>query len=107
MAGSEKKKPAWAVTMSTSADKMANQMPQNIQILLATLIADIEAEGPIQKEWSHFSKLGKTKRVPENAYHCHLKSGRPTYVVCWRANKTGKTVEVFYVGTHEGAPYQK
>ena len=107
MTGSEKKKPVWAVTMSTSADRMANRMPKNIQILLATLIADIEMDGPIQKGWSHFSPLSKTKRVPENAYHCHLKSGRPTYVVCWQANKARKIVEVFYVGTHEGAPYQK
>ncbi len=39
-------------------------------------------------------------------HHCHLKKGHPTYVVCWRVtSKQLKTVEVYYVGTHEKAPY--
>jgi hypothetical protein len=38
--------------------------------------------------------------------HCHLRKGRPTYVACWRIiDKKTKQIEVYYVGSHEGAPY--
>ena len=45
-------------------------------------------------------KKGTDKR------HCHLQKGRPTYVCCWEViNKKRKIIEVYYVGTHEKAPY--
>ena len=106
MAAPKKKKSLWAVTLSTSADRMSKKMPEKVQDSFVALLADIEEDGPNQKGWAHFSPLKKTKRVPEKAYHCHLKSGRPTYVACWQVNKAKKRVEVFYVGTHENAPYQ-
>jgi hypothetical protein len=63
---------------------------------------DVEKETPA---WQ-VSALKKDKRIPDNSYHCHIKSGRPTYVVCWRVeNKKVKIVEIFYVGTHENTPY--
>ena len=107
MAKSEKIQPKWTVNLSTPASKMTRKMPEKIVGLLNALIADIEERGPIQKEWTDFSSLAKSKWVPENAYHCHLKNGRPTYVACWQASKERKKNEVFYVGTHENAPYQK
>jgi len=107
MAKSEKKKSGWEVGLTTSATKMSNRMPEKILDLLTALIADIQESGPIQKEWPDFGPLKKSKRVPENAYHCHLKNGRPTYVTCWQVNKERKKIEVFYVGTHENSPYQK
>jgi hypothetical protein len=38
--------------------------------------------------------------------HCHLIKGRPTYVACWEVkDPKNKILEVYYVGTHEKAPY--
>jgi hypothetical protein len=70
------------------------------------LTKEIELLGPIRKEWSNSGTLKKDKRIPDNAYHCHVQSGRSTYVVCWRVeSKIINIVEIFYVGTHEGTPY--
>lgn len=38
-------------------------------------------------------------------FHCHLRKGHPTYVACWEADVQAKKIEVFYVGSHEDAPY--
>ena len=84
---------------------MAQKMPDKILDLLALLLTDIEVSGPIRKDWKNFSELAKSKRIAANSYHCHLKKGPTTYVACWRVNKEEKKVEVFYVGTHENAPY--
>ena len=60
----------------------------------------MEESGPIRGNWPNFSKLEKSD------YHCHLKKGKPTYVACWRMiNKQIKLLEIYYVGTHEKAPY--
>jgi hypothetical protein len=81
-------------------------MPKKVLDQLTKLLKGMELSGPIQKSWPHFSALEKSKLVPEDSYHCHIKRGRPTYVVCWQeVNKKTKSIEVFYVGTHEGAPY--
>lgn len=61
-------------------------------------------KGPFLPDWPNYSKLhgkkGKDRR------HCHLQKGRPTYVCCWEViNKERKIIEVYYVGTHEKAPY--
>jgi len=97
---------AWEVLMTSKAIKQKNDLPEDVSAQLWRLILDIERIGPIQKGWSHFSALKKDKRIPEGSYHCHIKSGRPTYVVCWRVeNKKIKIVEIFYVGTHENTPY--
>lgn len=37
--------------------------------------------------------------------HCHLQKGNPTYVCCWKVFEDTQTIEVYYVGTHENAPY--
>jgi len=101
----KKAKPLWTVTISGSATKMAQKMPNKILDLLALLLADIERSGPIRRDWKNFSELAKSKRITANSYHCHIKKGNPTYVACWRVSKEAKIVEVFYVGTHENAPY--
>ena len=73
-----------------------NKLPKDIQKLLFLLIADLKADGPIQKGWHNFSPLG------ENKYHCH-----PTYryVACWTCEKGKIEIEVYYVGSREKAPY--
>ena len=49
-----------------------------------------------QPTWKNYSKLGKNK------YHCHLNY---RHVACWTAEKETITIEVYYVGSREKAPY--
>jgi hypothetical protein len=58
----------------------------------------------MQAKWSNYGKLGRTKKN-EDKRHCHLIKGNPTYVSCWEVDKQRHLIEVYYVGTHEGAPY--
>ncbi len=105
MSASEKRGP-WQVGYSTLAKKQRKRLQIAITSQLANLAWDLEHYGPIQPEWTHYAPLKKSKNVPHNAHHCHIKSGRPTYVVCWQViDKTIKIIEIFYVGTHENAPY--
>ena len=71
-------------------------LPKDVRRLLFLLIADLQADGPIQKTWRNFSSLG------QNRYHCHL-----TYrhVACWTWRKSEIVIEVYYVGSREKAPY--
>lgn len=73
------------------------------------LLCDLEQIGPNQPNqpnWPKYSPLKKDKRIPDDSFHCHLKRGKPTYVACWRIlDKKRKLIEVYYVGTHENAPY--
>lgn len=97
----------WKVDFTHPAGRKKARLPPKIQEALAFLVAELEKAGPIRKNWPNFSDLGKSKKkVPANAYHCHLKKGRPTYVACWTVkDKKLKCIEIFYVGTHEDAPY--
>jgi hypothetical protein len=72
----------WEVGYSTSARKRKDDLPEKIKDLLDTLAKEIELLGPIRKDWLNFSDLSKTKGIPKDSYHCHLKKGRPTYVAC-------------------------
>lgn len=71
-------------------------MPKFVQEKFAALIEALQEHGPIQADWSNFSKLGS------NQYHCHL-----TYrwVACWSYNKDTVIIEVYYAGSRENAPY--
>lgn len=90
----------WRVNYSNKAAKQYRNVPDLIRDLMDALVKEIEMIGPVRGNWKHYSKLSETK------HHCHLKAGRPTYVACWEViNKTIRTVEVYYVGTHEKAPY--
>ena len=96
----------WNVEFSASANRQKKKLPSTVVQQLARLTFDLVLEGPIQPKWSHYSQLKKSKTVPTNAYHCHIKGGRPTYVVCWQViDKKIKIIEIFYVGTHENTPY--
>lgn len=72
------------------------KLPANIQKLLFLLIADLQADGPIQKSWRNFSPLTKDR------YRCHLTY---RYVACWTCRKNEIVIEVYYVGSREKAPY--
>lgn len=90
----------WSVTYSNKAAKQRNKLPFKVKLLADRLLKEMELNGPICKDWKNFGKLvGET-------YHCHLKKGKPTYVACWKIqSKEHKRIEVYYVGTHENAPY--
>jgi mRNA-degrading endonuclease RelE of RelBE toxin-antitoxin system len=91
---------SWTVVFTNKAAKQFQKVQQSIQLRLRALVLEIQVKGPIRGNWKNYGKLDKTK------HHCHLKSGRPTYVVCWEIlDRDRKTVEVYYVGTHEKAPY--
>ena len=94
----------WFIEKTKKIEKYLDLLPKNVKIMAYALFKDIEKEGPLQATWPNFSPLKGTGLT--NAFHCHLKKGRPTYVACWRiADKKDKIIEVYYVGTHENAPY--
>lgn len=72
------------------------KLPKDVQQLFYLLAADLQADGPIQREWRNFSSLGG------NRYHCHLNY---RYVACWTCEKQEIVIEVYYVGSREKAPY--
>lgn len=102
-------KRSWTVNFSTSAKKQVAYLQKEhskIYAQLALLAKEMEIAGPFRSNWSNFGPLAKTKTIRNNSYHCHIKKGKPTYVVCWRVeDNIIKIIEVFYVGTHEKAPY--
>jgi mRNA-degrading endonuclease RelE of RelBE toxin-antitoxin system len=93
---------AWTVEFTGKAQKQYARLSEKIQLIVAALAGELETEGPSQPEWRHFGKL----QGSADCYHCHLKTGRPTYVACWQAlNRKIELMEVNYVGSHESAPY--
>lgn len=90
----------WTVSFSTKAGKQYKRLARPLRAAVSLLVKDIQFLGPVRGNWKNYCKLGSER------HHCHIKTGRPTYVACWRVmNKEMKIVEVYYVGTHEKAPY--
>jgi len=91
---------SWHVCFHKKAAKQLEAIPESIAQRLDALVQEIAVAGPLRGNWKNYGKLSATQ------HHCHIKSGKPTYVVCWEVkDKTIKIVEVYYVGTHEKAPY--
>lgn len=88
----------WEVSFTNRAVKKFGLLPLTVKQTLAGLMKEMEISGPVRGNWINYSKLGK------DIHHCHLKRGRPTYVCCWREGAL-RSIEVFFVGTHEDAPY--
>jgi mRNA-degrading endonuclease RelE of RelBE toxin-antitoxin system len=92
----------WNVYFTNKAKKQFDALPVSIQYAVQALVQEIGILGPLRHNWKNFGKLSGTSAC----YHCHLKKGKPTYVICWEViDKKIKIVEVSYVGTHENAPY--
>ena len=89
----------WSVALNRTVQKQLPKLPSKVLDALVRLLADIELLGPVRGNWPNYSKLTGGR------HHCHLKKGKPTYVVVWTERKETVTVEVIYVGTHEKAPY--
>jgi hypothetical protein len=90
----------WTVTIARKVEKALKALPKHVADAAVALAKEIAVAGPYRANKPHYGPLSKTK------FHCHLCGGRPTYVACWEiTDKNGKKVEVYYVGTHENAPY--
>ncbi len=91
---------AWVVQWKRKIDRKLSELPTEVEKQFRVLVREIQVAGPVRGNWKNYGKLSPGK------HHCHLKSGRPTYVVCWEVvDKKVQIVEVYYVGTHEKAPY--
>ena len=92
----------WTVEITSKSRKQIERLSEQVRLAYLVLAKELETSGPYRNNWKHFGKLRETR----NAYHCHLVSGRPTYVTCWEIkDKNIHLLEIYYVGTHEGAPY--
>ena len=94
----------WEVRFSNKAGKQTHKLQANIQLVLRVLVENLVFRGPVPgKQWHNYGRL--RGRGNEDKRHCHLIKGNPTYVCCWQVFKTKQLIEVYYVGTHEKAPY--
>ena len=85
------------VTVSKKIKKRLSNLPDHVVdrfTLLAETLRQFGATGP--HTWPNYGKLTKTE------YHCHLTYH---YVACWRHEGNTITIEVYYVGSRENAPY--
>ncbi|MDR2696151.1 MAG: cytotoxic translational repressor of toxin-antitoxin stability system [Deltaproteobacteria bacterium] len=95
----------WSVTFSSKARKQKAKLPKNIDDILAALVTSLILQGPAQPQWGHYGKLGGKKG---EYHHCHLHSGRPTYVVVWQVlDRQVCVMAVLHVGTHESVNYDR
>lgn len=96
---------AWTIIISRKAKKNLDKLPKKVTFILQMLVDDLSYKGVNPgKKWHHLGKLSSTKS--RTLWHCHLIRGNPTYVCCWELiDKVNKVIEVYYVGTHEKAPY--
>lgn len=101
--------PKWHVELSRDAKKQYKKLAicglkkPSITDAIDSLVMDLEKRGPRVSDWPNYGIIDKSKR--EFYYHCHLRKGRPTFVACWTTDEATKKIEVFYVGSHENAPY--
>lgn len=102
-----KDKDTWTVGFSRKAGRQVEDLRTEHPKVYAQALAlakEIEVSGPWRSNWTNFGPLKGS--FPKDTFHCHIKSGKPTYVACWTIqDKKVKITEVFYVGTHEKAPY--
>ena len=87
------------VILLKKVEKTLKKLPKLVRYTFFALAKEIEEKGPVRGNWPNYGKLSKTK------HHCHIKKGQPTYVACWEERNGNIEIEVYYVGTHEKAPY--
>jgi hypothetical protein len=94
---------AWIVLPTKAVERAALKLPQRALLQFRYLFNDLVHRGPALPDWPNYGRFGGVKG---DKRHCHLQKGRPTYVCCWELkDKNRKLIEVYYVGTHEKAPY--
>ena len=94
----------WDVVFTRQAAKQVQKISKRVLLVLQVLVGDLSLKGPAPgNAWPNYGKLHGWGKVDQR--HCHLIKGNPTYVCCWKVHKTEKIIEVYYVDTHEKAPY--
>ena len=95
----------WTIEFTRQAHKQVKKLSAKLCAALRLLVEDLQRQGPIPgRGWPNYSKIKAQKNADRR--HCHLSKGKPTYVCCWEViDKSTKLIEVYYVGTHEKAPY--
>jgi hypothetical protein len=90
----------WTVVLPKRVIKSVEKMPAAVQVSFNLLIQVLKIHGPTGPyQWMNYGKLkGK------EAYHCHLTKNHK-WVACWCIEKGALQIEVYYVGSHQGAPY--
>ena len=96
----------WNVEISVQALKYKKELIVLLESVEG-LIEELKEKGPILSHRSHFGALHKQPQIPAHSFHCHLTDGLPTYVACWSVDKQKGQINLFYIGTHEQAPYVK
>lgn len=86
----------YAVIVKKKVDKGLQFLPSSVRERFLFLLHDLENKGPVQPSWMNYSQLGN------GDYHCHLNYH---YVACWHCENESIIIEVYYVGSREGAPY--
>lgn len=95
----------WIVGVTAKAAKQAQSLSEDAHFSLQVLLEDLQIKGPNPgPHWPHYGKLQGTKKNIDRR-HCHILKGRPTYVCCWEVVQIKRMIKVYYVGTHEKAPY--
>ena len=88
----------YTVRITHKALKKLDKMPKPEQEKFFRLKTALETSGPEQPSFMNYSKLGV------NMYHCHLSR---KWVACWKNESGTLTIEVYYVGNRESAPYAR
>jgi mRNA-degrading endonuclease RelE of RelBE toxin-antitoxin system len=86
----------YEILISKKVQKNLFRLPQNARQRFTALAEQLREKGPVAYDWQNYSKLS------EDRYHCHLTY---SYVACWTHEKGTITIEVYYVGSRENAPY--
>jgi hypothetical protein len=98
----------WHVSLTTKTVKQKNKLPKDLQFVLLLLVEDLKNKGGNPgKIWPNYGKFTSLKgqKKHDDWRHCHLQKGNPRYVCCWKVFADIEAIEVYYVGTHENAPY--
>ena len=91
----------WTVHLIGQAKKFDKNLSEKVAAIFLLLLNELKEDGPYRMNWPNYTKMSSGED-----YHCHIKNGRPTYVACWKIyDKKCNKIEVYYVGTHEKAPY--
>jgi hypothetical protein len=94
----------WTVSFTHRAAKQVEKLSEEVLAALRLLVEDLCTQGAAVPEWPNYGKL--YGRLSQDKRHCHLIKGRPTWVCCWQVvDKNVKIMEIYYIGTHENAPY--
>jgi hypothetical protein len=77
------------------------KVPEKVQIKADLLFQTLRLGGPTAPfNWPNYGKL----KAMGDKYHCHL-TGDHKWVACWEFDLDTIIIEVYYVGSHQDAPY--